>query len=945
MHLARMFVCAILLLLAAASSLTHAQEPSKPVVKSLSLGSAIPLNPALRTGTLPNGLRYFILKNGKPENRAELRLAVNAGAVQETDEQRGLAHFCEHMAFNGTKRFKKDELIRYLESIGTRFGNDLNAYTSFDETVYMLQIPTDKPGLLDKGLDVLEDWAHNVSFEDAEIDKERGVILEELRLGKGAGKRIMDKQFPVMFHNSKYADRLPIGKEEILKSFTYETLKSYYARWYRPDNMAVIAVGTFDVDEMQRKITERFGAIPKPSTPLDRAVVPVPDHAEVLYSIVTDPEAPGTEVTVMSKRPPRVERKVMDLRTSMIISLYTTMFNARLDELRQKGDPPFLYGYGYTGRFARAKDALYLAAQVQNDGVETGFQTLLTEALRAQKHGFPASELERAKTSLLRRYEESYKERDKTPSERYASELVRHVLTEEPVPGIELEYELHKKYLPGITASEVNTYAASLRFDQNQVVTVSMPEKKDLRVPSRDDLEKVFAAVQKSTIDPYIDEVSNAPLVEVPASSTTITETSEVKEVGLTVWKLSNGVRVVIKPTDFKNDEILFAAYSPGGLSLVHDSVYMSGSQAADIVNESGLGDLDAVQLTKRLTGKIANVSPSLSELEEGFRGNAAPQDLEIMMQMLYMYFMSPRKDTTAFRSMMTRMKTMYESMMAYPEYTFVDSVTALITKGHLRGRMMNPKRLEEVKLESAFRQYQERFADASDFTMFFVGNITPEALKPLALKYIGALPVTHRVENWKDVGPRMPEEKLEKTVYKGLEKKCMVVMMFNGPFEWTYQNRYDLVSLQELLNIKLREEIREEKGGTYGVGVNARPMKTPRSEYVITIQFGCDPDRAEELMNTVYSVMKKVIDGGASAEDVQKIQEIQRREREKALKENSFWLERLKQDFWLGEDPAQVLKYETFVSGLSSKALQDAAAKYFTFDRMKKFVLMPEKK
>ena len=945
MNMSRVTRLALLAVLLLSVGTLNAQEKPKTPAKSYSLGSAIPLNPDVRTGVLPNGLTYFILKNAKPEQRAELRLAVNAGSVLETDEQQGLAHFCEHMAFNGTKHFKKDELVKYLESIGTRFGNDLNAYTGFDETVYMLQIPTDKPGLLEQGMQVIEDWAHNVSFDDAEIDKERGVIIEEMRSRKGASMRIVEKQYPVMFHNSKYAQRLPIGKEDILKSFKYETLKNFYKSWYRPDNMAVIAVGTFDVDRMEAMIKEHFGRIAKPEAPLARPVIEVPDHAEVLYSIVSDPEAPGTMLEVMSKREPRRDKKVVDYRKTMIVNAWAAMFNARLDELRQKANPPFTYGYGYNGTLARAKDAMHLAAQVENTGVERGLEALLTEALRAQKHGFAESELERAKTNTLRRYEEMFNERDKTKSNLYADELVRHFLNEETAPGIAIEYDLQKKYLPSVKVGEVNEYAASLTLDKNQVVTVSIPEKAGLRVPERKDLEAVFTATKGKTVEPYVDEVSNAPLVDVPASNVTIAKTRELKDLGVTEWTLSNGIRVVIKPTDFKNDEIQFSAYSPGGLSLIPDSVYVSGTQAADIVNESGLGELDAVQLTKRLTGKIANVSPTISELQEGFYGQAAPKDLEVMFQMLYMYFMQPRKDTTAYQSMMTRQKTMYDGMSAYPEYVFIDSVTSLLSQRHLRGRMMSTKVLEEARLESAFRLYKERFSDAGDYTMFFVGNITPEALKPLALKYLGALPVTQRKETWRDVGPRMPEGALEKTVYKGMEKKCMVVQLFNGPFEWTVQNRYDLSALKELMMIKLREEIREEKGGTYGVGVDASPKKQPRSEYVISVNFGCNPERVEELLNTANSVLKKIIAEGASDEDLKKIQEIQRREREKAVKENSFWLQRLQQSYSMGDDPAQIVTYNTFVDGLTSKAIQQAAAKYFTFDKAKKFVLLPEKK
>ena len=941
-HMRAALLCAVIVLLAGA---VRAQDAAKTPAKAYSLTSPIPLDPSVRTGKLDNGMVFYIKKNGKPEKRAELRVAVNAGSVLESDAQQGLAHFCEHMAFNGTKNFKKDELVKYLESIGTRFGADLNAYTSFDETVYMLQIPTDKPELLEKGMQVIEDWAHNISFDDAEIDKERGVIIEEMRSRKGASQRIGEKQYPVLFHKAKYADRLPIGKEDILKSFKYETLKDFYRQWYRPDNMAIVAVGDFDMDKVEKMIKEHFGRLQNPSTPLDRPLIPIPDHAETLYSIVADPEASGTSVGVVYKHEPKPEKKIVDYRRMMIQDLYEEMFNGRLQELTQQANPPFLGGYASYGAFARAKDAFRLGVQVENNGVERGLEAVLTEALRAQKHGFTETELERAKTDMLRQYEEAFKEKDKTNSGGLVMEFVRHFLTEDPAPGIEMEYELHKKYLPSIKVGEVNEYAATLTLERNQVVTVSLPEKAGVRVPTEKELAAVFAVVRNKTVEPYVDNVANKPLVEVPASSATIVDTKDVKDLGLTVWKLSNGIRVIIKPTEFKNDEILFSGYSPGGLSLIPASEYLSGTLAAQILDQSGLGEFDATQLRKALTGKVANVSPTLSDLQEGFNGNAAPKDLETMLQLVYMYFSKTRMDSVAYQSLMKRMKSMLENMGARPEAVFSDTVGVTMASYHPLRKPMSVKRLEEVTLETAYKVYLDRFADASGFTFIFVGNTTPEKLKPLALKYLGALPSIKRNETWKDLGVRVPEGKVEKTVNKGIEKKGMVLMVFTGPLDWNAKDRYILSSLGELMKIKLREEVREEKGGTYGVGVGATGSRNPRSEYRITVNFGCNPERVDELVSTSFDVLRKIIANGASDEDVKKIQEIQRREREKQLKENGFWLGRLSQAYSNGDDPSEMLQFNTLVDGLNSATLQAAAAKYLKLDTVKKFVLLPEAK
>jgi zinc protease len=451
--------------------------------------------------------------------------------------------------------------------------------------------------------------------------------------------------------------------------------------------------------------------------------------------------------------------------------------------------------------------------------------------------------------------------------------------------------------------------------------------------------------VRNKTVDAYVDNVANKPLVEVPESKATITETKEAKDLGLTMWTLSNGIHVVVKPTDFKNDEVLFGAYSPGGLSLLPPAEYVSGTVAASIVDQSGIGDFDATQLRKALTGKTVNVTPTMSDLQEGFSGNAAPKDIETMFQLIYMYFSKTRKDTVAYQSFMKRIRSMLENMGARPESVFSDTVAVTMASYHPLRKPMNLKRLEEVDLDVAYKVYLDRFADASGFTFVFVGNVTPEKLQPLVVRYLGALPASKRGETWKDMGVRVPEGKVEKTVNKGIDKKGLVLMTFTGAFEWNVKNRYILTSLGELLKIKLREEVREEKGGTYGVGVGASGTRYPRSEYRITINFGCNPDRVDELVSTANEVLKKVIAGGASAADIGKIQEIQRREREKSLKENGFWMGRLLTSYANNDDPAEMLQYNALVDGLNSDALKAAAAKYITLDTVKKFVLMPEKK
>ncbi|MDH7514670.1 MAG: insulinase family protein [Bacteroidota bacterium] len=937
------FIYPFLLFLLAAAFPLQGQESQTGKKPSFSLMDPIPVNPAVRMGKLENGMVYYILVNRKPEKRMELRLAVNAGSVLETDAQQGLAHFVEHMAFNGSEHFAKNELVRFLESIGTRFGADLNAYTAFDETVYMLQIPTDNEELMDKGFLVLSDWASGLSFEPEEIDKERGVIIEEMRGRRGASWRILQKQYPVMFRGSKYAERLPIGKEEILRTFPHDTLREFYRRWYRPDNMAVVAVGDFDADAVEKKIRETFSRIPRPSAPLDRPTVPVPDHRETLTSIVTDPEATGNSVQVLVKFDAREKKKIRDYRRAMIEDLYETMFNARLSELLQKPNPPFINaGVGFW-RLGRTKDVLGARAQVENNGIERGLEAVFIEQERVRRHGFTETELERAKTDLLRQMEQEYNERDKQESDGLAYEFVAHFLSGDPAPGVELAYRLYEKYLPTVMLKEVNEVATSVPAEGNRVILASLPQKKDVRVPKEKDLLSVFERVSKMAIEPYVDEVANKPLAEVPPSNVRVASTREIRELGVIEWTLSNGIRVVLKPTDFKNDEVLFAALSPGGSSLVPQEDALSADMADNIIDQSGLGDFDAVKLRKALTGKVVSISPQIGELEEGFSGNAAPKDIETLLQLLYLYFTHPREDTAVFQSYKKRMKAMLENMGSMPEKVFSDTLSVTLAQYHPRRRPMTAERLEELNLPAVMRVYRDRYADAGDFTFLFVGNIAPDTFKPLVERYLGALPCTGRKEMWKDLGVRMPESAVEKTVRKGIEKKSMVVLVFNGPMEGTLENRYALSSLEELLTIRLRESVREEKGGTYGVGVQVNITRRPIEQYVAVVNFGCDPDRVDELVSTALAELRKAVDSNATEEEIQKIREIQRREHEKNLKENGWWLNRLRSAYSNGDDPLEILAFERLVSSLSPDMLRETAARVFHFDRMKKFVLYPE--
>ncbi len=914
-------------------------------VHSQDLSKTLPVDPNLTVGKLDNGITYYIRYNKKPEKRAELRLAVNAGSVLENDDQQGLAHFVEHMGFNGTKNFKKQELINYLESVGMKFGPEVNAYTSFDETVYMLTIPTDSAAIVDKAFDILEDWSHLVSFEDEEIDKERGVIIEEWRLRRGAEARMQDKQFPILFKNSRYAERLPIGKKEILESFKHETLRRFYNDWYRPDLTAVIAVGDFDKAKIESLIKKHFSAIALSIDKRERVTFPVPNHKEPLFAIATDPEATMSRVGVYYKHEVKPEKTVSDYRRNIIQRLYDGMLNNRLYELTKQPEPPFTFGYSQGGRFIRSKEFYVLFAGVKNNGIDRGLDALLVEAARVRKFGFTQTELEREKKDALRGMEQAFNEREKTESSNYAREYVSNYLQGEPIPGIVFEYEQYKALLPGITLADVNKLASELITEENRVVMVNAPQKTDVKVPTEAELVKVFEAAVKKPLQAYDDKVTSQPLVATPPKPGEIVGRKEIKEIGVTEWTLSNGIRVVLKPTDFKNDEVLFSAWSPGGTSLVADKDYTPASFASTLMMEGGVAQFDQIALQKMLSGKIVNVMPTLSELSEGFQGSASPADLETMFQVIYLYATAPRMDNSAYESFKTRMKANLQNRSAMPEVAFEDTVNVTMAQHHYRRRPMTEERLNELNLQTSFKIYKERFADMGDFTFFIVGSFDLTKIEPFVKTYLASLPAIKRNERWKDIGVEMPEGKIEKTVKKGIEPKSQVRIIFSGPFEYSQPNRFTLQSLASVLRIKLREQLREEKGGVYGIGVGATPSNYPKQEYRMTISFGCAPERVEELTKVTLEQIDSLKKFGIDPSYVNKVKEQQRRERETSLKENRFWLSSFMLLYTNNEDPLNILNTPKLTEGLSVETVQAAAKKYFDDKNYARFVMYPQEK
>jgi zinc protease len=909
------------------------------------LTQRLPLDAKVKVGTLPNGMRYYIRKNLKPEKRAELRLVVNAGSILETDAQRGYAHFVEHTAFNGTKHFAKNDLVKYLQSIGVRFGADLNAYTSFDETVYILPVPTDTPRIVEQAFTILEDWAHGQVFDSAEVIAERGVVHEEWRSGKGAGERMLQQWLPIALKNSLYAQRLPIGTEKTILAATPSNLRPFYTTWYRPELMAVVAVGDFDVADIESKIRTHFSRIQRRPNAPKRPVVPVPGNKEPLIAIASDKEATSTEVSLFFKLPAQPTKTVADYRRDLIGNLYLSMLNDRLGEITQKPDAPFIGAGASKGGFVgREISPFTLGAAVQDGGVERGLEALLVEARRVDQFGFLQSELDRAKQDMLRSYERAYAERDKTQSGSFADEYVRVYLQDEATPGIEWEYSQVQRLLPTIALTDVNRLAAGWITDDNRIVLVQAPAKDSVPLPTQASILAAFDRAAKAAVVAYTESVSGEALIATPPAPGKIVGTRALPA-SVFEWKLSNGARVLVKPTDFKADEVRFAAFSPGGHAHASDADYMSAVIATQIVGLSGLGAFNRVDLGKKLAGKAASVSPRIDELSEGLSGSASPKDLETLFELTYLTFTGARLDTTAFQAFRQNVVPFLANRGADPNQVFGDTLLVTMGQNHFRARPISAATFAEVNAEKAIAFHRQRFADASDFTFVFVGNVDSTSLRPLVERYLASLPSLARNDTASTRMPRAPRGVIQKTVRKGVEQKASTIIMFTGSCSNAPENRFAIRSLVDALEMRLVETLREKLGGTYSPNVQGSCSQKPREEYNIEVSFQSSPDNVEPLSRAVFALIDTLKTQGPTQSDVERVREQILRGREVELKQNAYWLGNIMARDQSGEDIGGLLEaYDDMVRKLTTAQVQAAARRYLDTANYARFVLLPER-
>lgn len=898
----------------------------------------IPVDKDVRIGHLDNGLTYYIRHNALPEHRVEFHIAQKVGSILEEPQQRGLAHFLEHMAFNGTKNFPGDEkglgIVQWCETKGIKFGVNLNAYTSVDQTVYRISnVPTDDQSVVDSCLLILHDWSNAVLLSDKEIDKERGVIHEEWRSRNSGIMRLYTEAQAVMYPGDKYADCMPIGSIDVIDNFPYQAIRDYYAKWYRPDLQGIIIVGDIDVDQMEAKIKSVFADVKKPVNPAERVYYPVADNQEPLVYIGKDKEIDDPTIEIYFKQDPTpdsIKGNMAYLLQQYMLSMTTSMLNSRLNELRQSANPPFIYAGCYYGNYflAQTKDAFTLSISSKAEGINEALKAGLTELERVRRYGFTESEYERARANYLQRLESAYNEREKTKNDSYVNEYINHFLMAEPIPGIEFEYTTMNQIAPNIPIMAINQaiQQGGLLPDNNQVVFIAAPEKEGIVCPTKEEVVAQLKGMKDLKVEAYVDKVSNEPLMkEAPKGGKIVSENTNAIY-GTTELTLSNGVKVYIKKTDFKADEIQMKGVSLGGTSLFPDNDKLEMSYLNSVIQAGGLGNFSKVDLTKMLAGKKVSVNAAVGANTEGITGSCSPKDFETMMQLTYLSFTAPRKDMDAFASLKSRIKAQLESAESNPLSSINDTIQKMMYGYHPRYFSMKPEMVDQINYDRIIEMYKDRFADASDFRFFLVGNVDIEKVKPLIEQYLGALPSTGRKETFRDNHMDIAKGMLENTYAKEQQTPMATVfMLYSGKCKYDLKDNLLMSFLTQALDMVYTEEVREKEGGTYGVSSYGQLSKHPNEKFMLQIVYQTDPAKKDHLNGIIDAQMKKMASEGPTEEHLQKIKEYMLKKYKDNQKENGYWLNNLDEYFYTGVDYTQ--GYEEAVNSITVKDVQKFAA------------------
>ena len=930
----------VCILIVTASSLQAQQPP--PVSDVLNgVGDTLPFTDEIIKGKLDNGLTYYIRRNGQPQRRVEMWLAVNAGSMQETEEQLGIAHFVEHMAFNGTDKYAKSEIVDYIEGIGMKFGAHLNAYTSFDETVYKLQVPTDLPGAVDKGLDIINEWAQGVSFNADDVDEERGVVIEEMRLGLGVGSRLRDQMFPVLLNNSRYSQRSPIGKKDILQNTSAAAMKQFYKDWYRPNLMAIVIVGQINPREMEEKIKAQFSGLKNPIPEKKKIEYPLNPHNETLVSIATDKEMPVTSMMIVQKMPKTWLVSNEDYRSFIIRDLFHAMLNQRFADVKEQPGTPYLSVSSSGNSFVREASMSIQSAVVKEGRLEDGLRGVTEEMERINRFGFTNEEFERAKLNHLTGIRKIGKEERNASSSSLAAEITRNFFVRESIPGIAAEVKLAERIVPGIALEEINRLSKSWITEANRVIVVQAPEGTE--IPAQGELLKIVGDAQLAELDSYVDNAKSGPLISNLPEPGQVEWKREYPEIEMTEWTLSNGVRLLLKPTDYRNDVVLLRAKSPGGHSLVPADQFEIARLADALAQRGGLGEFDNIQLNKALAGQSVNVSAYIGELNEGIGGQASPDNLESLFQLIHLLFTDIREDDRAPLAMREELQAVLANRLSNPESVFSEEYQKVLSKGHPRRVPFTEKTIESIDYEQALKIYRDRFADADDFVFSIVGSFTLEQIRPLVERYIASLPTLEGSEKWKDPKVKRPSRATRFEVNKGIEDKSQVRMSFHGGGKWSLQEQHIIRSFAEALSIRLREVMREDLGGVYGVGVNGSFIREPKGLATLDINFSCAPENVDTLVETVFTEIENIRKNGVPEDILDKITAAQLRQRELGIESNSFWSRTLLAYDELGLDPREALDYSAHVAAVDGKNIQRVAKRYFSKKRYVLGVLNPE--
>lgn len=908
----------------------------------------LPTDPSVKIGTLENGFTYYLRENKQPENRVEFRLAIKAGSILEDEDQQGLAHFSEHMLFNGTKNFEKNDLVDFLQKMGLEFGGDLNAYTSFDETVYILPIPTDDPENIGKALTVLSDWAHQATFDNEEIDKERGVVMEEWRLRLGAYERMRQQVWPVTLAGSRYAERLPIGKPEVLENFEYDAAKRFYKDWYRPDLMSLIAVGDFDAVQMEKDIKEFFGKIKGPKNPKERIYYSRPDFSGTRIAVASDEEATGNTISVEFITPGQAksENTLNSFRKGVLRGLYSRMINQRLNELVQSENPPFQFSFSsYGGSLGKDKYAYNMYVSVKDDKFKEGFQAAVSANERVRRYGFTEGEFERAMSSYKNSYERSVKEADKTESWRIINQYVSHFLNGGSLLSEQQRLDYFEQVMPTVKLEEVNSLADGWIRDDNRTIEINAKAADADKIPTESVLLSILDnAKSDNTIKPYEEEKLASSLITALPQPGKITSESTSDKTGITTLVLSNGVNVFLKPTDFKNDEVRMTGFSFGGASLYNADELMSIQNAGQIINQMGIGDFSSVDFGKFMTGKTASVNAGIGLYEESISGFSSIKDLETFMQLLHLKFTTVRKDEKAFNSWLTRTKNLYGNITSSPDFQYqIQMQEIMYGEDNPWVGFPTPEKFDEIDLDRAIAIYKERFANAADFQFVFVGNIDMETFKPLLEQYVASLPSTGEKETYQDVGLNVRKGQISENVYVGVDEKSQVNITISGDYEYSMENNGLMNAIAGILSNKMIETLREEMGGVYGAGANARPTEYPNPSFLFSISFPCKPENVEALTKAALAELEKIKNGDFSEEDLQKIVTARKQNFEESIKQNNYWSSMMGAYLKSGDDFEMILSGNERADAITKEAVVAAANKYLTKENMIKVVKLPE--